>query len=304
LELDSGPRYVRGDMTRLQQGFWNLLRNAIKFTGPGGRIGIRCSNGSGRDSRIVGGDCRLNHSSEVCPETQNGGSLSRSVVVEVMDSGIGIEAEQIGRLFNAFEQAGRCVTKQFGGLGLGLSICKALVELHGGTISAMSPGKGQGATFRVELPVCSGELPSCEREGRKESADGQAGGLGELRDPVRLLLVEDHADTARVMANLLSGEGYAVQTAGDVASALELARQNRFDLIISDLGLPDGSGLDLMRAIRADGCAVRAIALSGYGMEEDVRKSREAGFLEHLTKPVDVERLAGTIRRVLGEGQK
>ena len=187
---------------------------------------------------------------------------------------------------------------------MGLSICKALVELHGGTISAMSPGKGQGATFRVELPVCSGELPSCEREGRKESADGQAGGLGELRDPVRLLLVEDHADTARVMANLLSGEGYAVQTAGDVASALELARRNRFDVIISDLGLPDGSGLDLMRAIRADGCAVRAIALSGYGMEEDVRKSREAGFLEHLTKPVDVERLAGTIRRVLGEGQR
>ena len=297
VDVDTGPHCIRGDPARLEQVFWNLLRNAIKFTPRGGSITMRCSNGSGYGSRIPGTDCSPVGSEGFCPDIPNTERDIRSAVVEVIDNGMGIEPEQIGRLFEAFEQGDPAVTRKFGGLGLGLAICKSLIEMHGGTIAAISSGRGLGATFRVELPVCSLQLAACEcaTGGARRQATPVA--IGRLRK-LQLLLVEDHADTARVMAQLLQKQGHTVKVAGGVAAALNLAQQHPFDVVISDLGLPDGSGHDLMRQLRANQCKAKGIALSGYGMEEDMRKSREAGFVEHLTKPVDIERLQAAIGRV------
>jgi PAS domain S-box-containing protein len=255
---------VDADAARLQQVFWNILKNAIKFTPKKGWIVARCWVEEGR------------------------------AVVEIRDSGIGIEAEALPRVFSAFEQAGRAITRQFGGLGLGLAISKALVEMHGGTIAARSAGKNRGATFTVELPVIGAEaseiLPAREQQEKPS----------EERPPRRrIMLVEDHADTARIMAHMLRQIGFEVRTVEDVSSALEQLAQEPCDLLISDLGLPDGSGLDLMKALRARGDTVPGIALSGYGQEEDVRRSHEAGFAEHVTKPVELDQLASAIAAVL-----
>jgi PAS domain S-box-containing protein len=257
----NGESYVvDADATRLQQVFWNLLRNAIKFTPRGGCVGVSCS-----------------------------GRAGGQVVVEVHDSGEGIEPDLLPHIFDAFEQAERSVRRQFGGLGLGLTISKALVELHGGRIEARSAGPGQGATFQVYLPVVSAEpaLPAA---------------ASTRRSPVRLriLLVEDHGDTAEMLGLLLGAEGHDVERVADVSAALDAVATRTFDLLISDLGLPDASGLDLMRELRRRGIVFPGIALSGYGQEQDVRQSREAGFSAHLTKPASRERLAETIARVAG----
>ena len=166
--------------------------------------------------------------------------MEKHVVVEVNDSGIGIEPEALSRIFNAFEQAERSITQQFGGLGLGLAISKALVEMHGGRIEAHSEGRGKGATFRVRLPLTA---PA----GRPRSARARRAPRHAVR-PLRILLVEDHGVTAKLMRMVLAADGHTVETAGDIATALELAGQHAFDLLLSDLGLPDGSGHDLMRA--------------------------------------------------------
>jgi CheY-like chemotaxis protein len=169
---------------------------------------------------------------------------------------------------------------------LGLAISKAIVDAHGGTLTVTSEGKGKGATFTVEL--VGAELPAETTFGTPgANSDGQKRAL-------RILLVEDHGDTARIMARKLSGAGHAVTTADTVAAALAEAESSVFDLVISDLGLPDGSGLDLMNRLRP----LPGIALTGYGMEEDVKKTREAGFIAHLTKPVDVGQLEATIEEV------
>jgi signal transduction histidine kinase len=251
------PHMVDADAGRLQQVFWNILKNAVKFTPRGGRVEMRAGREDG------------------------------SVAVEVNDSGLGMEPEALTRVFNAFEQAEISVTRQFGGLGLGLAISKALVEMHGGTITAASPGKGKGATFRVRLPLIAALAPV-------ERAPAPAAAAPQARC-VRVLLVEDHGDTARILARILRGAGHTVQTAGDVASALELAGNAEFDLLLSDMGLPDGSGMDLMKELRRRGNPLPGIALSGYGQEEDVRVSREAGFSQHLLKPVTAQRLLAIV---------
>jgi two-component system, chemotaxis family, CheB/CheR fusion protein len=258
--LEDGPYTVQADPARLQQVFWNLLRNAIKFTPHGGYVGIQghCSNGT--------------------------------VTIEVNDTGIGIEPDALPRLFNAFEQAERSITRQFGGLGLGLTISKALVEMHGGRIEAHSAGRGKGATFRVQLPLATAEPQPEARSAVTRTA----------RYGVRILMVEDHGDTAKIMRMLLRSEGYTVESAGDVATALQLASKGEFDLLISDLGLPDASGLDLIRELRRRGNKLPGIALSGYGQEEDIRRSQEAGFAAHLTKPTSPERLIEAIGAALG----
>ena len=189
----AAPYWVEADVPRLQQVFWNLLKNAIKFTPHGGCVGIRC---------------RPNE---------------KHVVVEVNDSGIGIEPEALSRIFNAFEQAERSITRQFGGLGLGLAISKALVEMHGGTIEAHSEGRDKGATFRVRLPLTA---PA----GRPEAPAPAAAPRRAVR-PLRILLVEDHGVTAKMMRMVLTADGHTVETAGDVATALELAGQQAFDLL-------------------------------------------------------------------------
>ncbi len=263
MDIPDGPYLVEADAARLQQVFWNLLKNAIKFTPEGGCVGIRC--------RRDGAD---------------------HILVEVNDSGVGIEPEALPLIFNAFEQGERSRTRLFGGLGLGLTISKAMVELHGGSIAASSPGKDQGATFLVRLPLLTAAARPRGRSDRRSEASAK---LPARR--LRILLVEDHGDTAWVMTRLLKAGGHEVEAAADVATALKRAEEGEFDLLLSDLGLPDGSGLDLMRGLRARGLPLPGIALSGYGQEQDIQQSREAGFIHHLTKPVAPDQLIELIRR-------
>jgi PAS domain S-box-containing protein len=265
-ELAAADHRLWADPPRLTQVLWNLLSNAVKFTPVGGTIAVRSWSEPG------------------------------SLVIQVADSGIGIDAAAMPHIFDAFEQGRIRSPRRTGGLGLGLAISKAITEMHGGTLTAASPGRGQGSTFTLCLP--------CDRA---------AAGIPDAREPeienpkskiqnLRILLVEDHPDTAEAMAELLSLNGHRVTTAGSVAEALATAAgaDGAFDFVISDLGLPDGSGLDLMRELSARH-GLRGIALSGYGMEDDIRQSLEAGFLKHLTKPVNLPVLQATLREVARE---
>ncbi|HSK79820.1 MAG TPA: ATP-binding protein [Thermoanaerobaculia bacterium] len=266
-DLAEGDHRVWGDASRLTQVLWNLLSNAVKFTPAEGTITVRSRREPGED----------------------GGWLR----IEIRDDGIGIEPDVLPRLFEGFEQGERSITRQFGGLGLGLAISKAIAEMHGGSLAAASEGRGRGATFTLKLPD-RGDLAVKEADHAAE-----AGGTDGAGRSLHLLLVEDHADTAEAMADLLRLLGHRVDVAGTVAAALDTAQGSAgdpFDLVVSDLGLPDGTGLDLMRELtRRHG--LRGIALSGYGMEEDIRKSREAGFARHLTKPVNLQALESAIRQ-------
>lgn len=246
--------HTRGDAIRLQQVFWNLLRNAVKFTPESGRIIVRTHTPA--DDRIG---------------------------IDIVDTGIGFDAAAAQKIFNAFEQGGRDITRQFGGLGLGLAISRSITEAHGGSIRATSEGPGRGARFSLELPIHPATRDEASPEPVAMRASTAANGL-------RILLVEDHKDTRLVLERVLQRNGHEVLTAGDARTALDIAGQRPFDLVISDLGLPDQSGLELMRSLR-DRFGLRGIAVSGYGMEEDVSKSHEAGFVHHLTKPVSVQRL-------------
>jgi len=258
LVLEAREHIVRGDGARLHQVFWNLLKNAIKFTPSGGEITVRVVNpASGR------------------------------IRVEVCDSGVGIEPGFIPSIFGAFVQGNRNAGGATSGLGLGMAISKTIVELHGGTIQAASEGVGKGATFTVELetensvPVPFSAAP--------EHIEAQA--------KHRLLVVEDHQPTLDVLARLLRKQGHTVDTAGSVGAALALAATHVFDLVISDIGLPDGNGVDLMIQLSRE-YGLRGIALSGYGMDEDFVRTRNAGFLAHLVKPIDFERLNRVIDQV------
>jgi signal transduction histidine kinase/ActR/RegA family two-component response regulator len=266
LDFAAAESWVWGDPARLEQVFWNLLSNAFKFSGPEGCIRVRTSNEPPGWLRI-----------------------------EVIDNGPGIAEEALSRIFNAFEQGGRHVGRRFGGLGLGLAISKSLVELHGGAIMARSEGPGTGATFSVELASVPAPLPDAPPEESSRS---------EPRCSLHVLLVEDHADTADALADLLRDRGHRVAVARTLADAREAVRtaqegedRDPLDLIVSDLGLPDGSGIDLMRELSAR-YGLRGIALSGYGMDEDVRRSLEAGFTLHLTKPVAPSALIAALHKV------
>ncbi len=252
LELQAEVSTVHADPGRLQQILWNLLKNAVKFTPTGGAIRVRTSS---RDDRHI--------------------------AIEIVDSGIGIEPAILPVLFDAFEQGGKHMTLRYGGLGLGLAISRALVEQHGGTLAAASEGRDKGSTFTVELPVVCGVTASGASAPQMASRAAR---------PMRILLVEDHPDTSRTMLRLLQTFGHVVMAADTIAAALALLRQERFDLVLSDIGLPDGTGHELMKAAR-EFSNVYAIALSGYGMDEDLRRSRDAGFSDHLTKPVSIAQL-------------
>jgi signal transduction histidine kinase len=255
-DLAASKVYLQADPARLQQIFWNLIKNAVKFTPNGGRLAIRTSNnGNGH------------------------------FAVEVEDSGCGIDPEMLPTIFHAFEQAGRT---QLGGLGLGLAISKALVEAHHGRIAAQSEGRNLGAKFTALFPTCETEVVP---ESTYTSPSVPE------RKSVRLLLVEDHEDTNRSLTRMLRRRGYDVHAASDVRSALEIAMKMHFDVLVSDIGLPDGNGHDLFRKLRADR-EIFGIALSGYGMEEDIRRSGEAGFAHHLVKPVDINKLDAIIQAV------
>lgn len=293
VHLDARHPVVRGDHTRLHQIVWNLLTNAIKFTPPEGTITLRTRNqgstvqGSGSVTDLAAPD-----SSPLNPEPLNPEPSRRppSLVIEVSDTGVGIPPDVLPRLFNAFEQGETRAARKQAGLGLGLAISRKLAEAHGGSISASSPGPGQGSTFTVTLPVS----PECPRTEPFGPTPPLTTGNPLLATPLRILLIEDHDPTLRVLARLLRTLGHHVTPANSVTSATAAAARDPFDLIISDLGLPDGSGLDVIRSLR-DRYAGRAIALTGYGMESDVAASRDAGFALHLTKPVDLHRLQSAL---------
>ena len=246
----------------------------------------------------------MNDSNGLGKPTRPGGFLR----VEVIDEGIGIEPQHLSRIFNAFEQGETSITQRFGGLGLGLAISKAMVQAHGGRLSVASAGLGKGATFTTDLAVCAapdasgGGQTAPAKPGAEPRAAQPAAKVGAVQGNGaghRVLLVDDHHDTCLGMRRLLDRRGYRVSIAHSVAEALAQARENAFDLLISDLGLPDGTGFDLMEELRRQG-GPPGIALSGYGMEGDVAKSREAGFSEHLIKPVSIDRLEAAMRQLLG----
>jgi PAS domain S-box-containing protein len=264
VDLNAEQHFVLGDAIRLQQVLWNLIKNAVKFTPEGGFITIHTFN-----------------------------TLDGRLKIKVTDTGIGIDPQRLPAIFEAFEQAERSITRQFGGLGLGLAIARTLTELHGGMLSAESKGAGEGATFLIDLPTTTERVRVVRQVPSRDA-------LGPTVRPLRVLLVEDHEDTARIMARLLRSSRHQVTLAHNVASALAKAGSQQFDLLISDIGLPDGTGYELLEKVQKT-ATVRAVALTGFGMEEDVEKSLKAGFVAHLTKPVNFQRLETILHQIAEE---
>jgi len=256
--LRAKHHFIWADPGRLQQILLNLVSNAVKFTPDGGSISIRSAN-DGDDHHVR---------------------------VEVADTGTGIEPQMMSRIFAAFEQASS--SRRLGGLGLGLSIAKSLVEMHEGSIRAASGGLNQGTCMTLELPTTA-EEPQKTSSNDPRLRDGKLNGF-------RILLVEDHGDTRIVMTRLLEGIGCRVVSVGTVHEAVEVAGQQDFDLLISDIGLPDGSGMDILSRIDRSK-PMHAIALSGFGQEDDLVRSRDAGFEAHLTKPINFRALRETVSR-------
>jgi PAS domain S-box-containing protein len=267
LGLAATESHVRADRARLLQILWNLIRNAAKFTPAGGALTIRTRN-----------------TDEPAPGASGGW-----LVVEFHDTGIGIEPGVLARIFAPFEQGPPDQRRRFGGLGLGLSISRSLTEAHGGRLTAESPGCDQGATFRLELPM----VPAPAPQPRALPASAVA---GKRSRSLKILLLEDNKDTLRYLALVLRKHGHEVRTAENLAAARAAAVAQEFDLLLSDIELPDGTGLELMREL-GGGRGVPGIAMSGFGSEEDIRLSRAAGFATHLTKPIDAGQLEDAIRR-------
>jgi CheY-like chemotaxis protein/two-component sensor histidine kinase len=249
VELPPPPVYLNADPTRLAQVVANLLNNACKFTEKGGRI------------RLIAG------------------SDGRQALIQVQDTGIGIAADQLSRIFEMFTQVDTSVERSRDGLGLGLTLVKSLVEMHGGTVEARSVGVGQGSEFVVRLPILAGthELPP--KVPLSEPP----------RTTRRVLVVDDNRDSAESLAILAQLAGHETRIAYDGFTAVEAAATFRPEVILLDIGLPDLNGFDTARRIREQpwGKNIVLLALTGWGQEEDRRKSKDAGFDHHMVKPVD-----------------
>jgi signal transduction histidine kinase len=261
LSLDLGPgnACISADPTRLQQIFWNLLSNAVKFTPPGGSIQVSS-----------------------CLESNT------SRVIRVTDSGIGIDPLILLKLFTAFEQGKQETTREFGGLGLGLVIAKALATYHGGTLEVFSEGVGRGATFTVTLP-CVEEQEILEVT---ESAELL---MKTISVPLRVMVVEDNPVSLLVLTRLIQKLGHSVGSAATVQAARALAESGNFDILLCDLGLPDGSGLDVIKFTKLRHPSIRSVAVTGFGREEDIQRSYEAGFDQHLIKPITLAQLQSVL---------
>jgi len=268
LEFASDPSaiaIVSGDAGRLQQVIWNLLANAIKFTAEGGRVGVF-----------------------IAPSNDH-------MEIRVVDTGQGLSPDFLPHVFERFRQADGTTTRSQSGLGLGLAIVRELVELHGGTVHAASPGLGGGATFTVRLPISPGEAQA-----------GQAAVLAERRfaastaspmprlprlDTLRVLVVDDDADGRALTSLVLAQAGASVQAVGSVREALQLLEEKGSDVLVSDIGLSDEDGFSLIQQIRQDeverGGFLPAVALTGFARAEDRARSMAAGFQAHVQKPVD-----------------
>lgn len=280
LRFDSPRSVVLSDAVRLQQVFWNVLKNAVKFTPENGAITVQTS---------------------LLPDSQE-------VAIEISDTGIGMEPREIERIFDAFSQGDHAASSgshRFGGVGLGLAISRMLVELHRGTIQAASAGREQGSTFRVTLPLLQSDYVPKPVSNHPFGAAGgpPAGVLSHHGLHGRILLVEDHAPTRSTLEHLLTRRHYEVVSAGTVAEARALAEKEHIDLVISDIGLPDGNAYDLMTELRAQR-GLHGIALTGYGMESDIARSHAAGFVVHLTKPLRVQSLDEALARLAESMQR
>jgi CheY-like chemotaxis protein len=253
---------VQGDATRLAQLVSNLLNNAAKYTEEGGRIGL-----------TVEAD-------------------GAQAVLRVRDTGVGIAPDQLPRIFELFTQVQGSVSHSEGGLGIGLTLVRSLVEMHGGSIMAFSEGLGRGSEFVVRLPLLRETPPPDTAAGRKPVATHQV-------SPRRILLVDDNKDSAESLALVFRLSGHDVRTAYDGPSALDTARANPPDVVLLDIGLPGMSGLEVARRLRQDlGLTdVLLVALTGYGQEEDRRRSQEAGCNAHLVKPVALDALQTLLAR-------
>ncbi|HXB60993.1 MAG TPA: response regulator [Candidatus Acidoferrales bacterium] len=263
LRLKAARHTVFADAVRLQQIFWNLLKNAVKFTPHGGQIIIETSSGEDK------------------------------IFVKISDTGIGMTPEELSAIFTAFSQGEHAAANghRFGGLGLGLSISQKLTELHSGKITASSLGRDKGSAFTVELPLASAADTVGDPATPKPPENVPSGGSAKS---LRILLVEDHEPTRTTLAGLLARRRYEVSAAATVAEARALAGTRSFDLLITDIGLPDGNGYDLMNELGKKN-NLRGIALTGYGMEHDVARSENAGFDAHLTKPVRIQSLEAAL---------
>lgn len=255
-DLAATRRQVRADPLRLQQVLWNILKNAVKFSPAGAVVQVRTIHQE---------------------DPQN------FLAIEISDSGIGIGPEMLERIFEPFVQESHDGSNRFGGLGLGLAITRRLVELQDGRVSAKSEGRGKGTTFRIELPLA--------KPGAAAQTPWEAPAGNRIPHPARrILLVEDHDETRVILKRLLELRGHTVFAASSAAEARVLVASSGCDFVISDIGLPDEDGYSLMAVIREQ-YGLTGIALSGYGMVEDVQRSAESGFFKHLVKPVRIQDL-------------
>jgi CheY-like chemotaxis protein len=257
--LKADKHHIWADPVRIKQVFWNLMNNAVKFTPTGGSIQINTWN----DER---------------------GRFE----FQIADTGVGIEAGRQHLLFKPFEQGDTAVSRQLGGLGLGLAISKHLVDLHDGSIRGQSQGRTQGATFTVSLQAVGEQVGRSGVTARHPHKPTKS---------LRILLVEDHGDTRRTLSRLLSYFGHDISVADCTRSALEIITSKKFDVVLSDIGLPDGTGYDVIASAKRKQ-TLKGVALTGYGTEADIKRGREAGFDFHLTKPVDFHELRSILNQV------
>jgi CheY-like chemotaxis protein len=264
LQLSGRPAHVTGDRTRLVQVISNILNNAAKYTAPGGRIVLAVTAGDGQ------------------------------VSVAVRDNGVGIAPEVLPYIFDLFTQAERTPDRSQGGLGIGLALVKSLVALHGGSVQARSEGLGQGSEFSISLP-CAARAPAAAGGG----GDGAAAGTVPDNGNLRVLVVDDNADAAQMLAALLEVQGHAVSVEYDARGALARARSERPDVLLLDIGLPDMDGYELARRLRAQPENANAIlvALTGYGQNQDRDEARQAGFDHYLVKPADLNEVNEVLAR-------
>jgi CheY-like chemotaxis protein len=276
VELDRGIGEVLADPVRLQQVMWNLLSNAVKFTPAGGSVQVLLGQERGE------------------------------VVLRVIDSGIGIDPEFLPHVFDRFRQQDASVTRRHGGLGLGLSIARQLVELHGGTIEADSLGAHAGSTFTMRLPLLRPQAPAAAPAPQTpaDAVPARPDALDDLSG-VKVLVVDDAVDTLDVLEQILKVSGAATLTASSANRALDLIRRERPDVIVSDIGMPDVDGFELMRSVRRraaeEGGATPSIALTAFTREDDRNRALQAGYTDYLAKPVDAGALVARIARLAGE---
>ncbi len=283
VRLDPAASGASCDRIRIQQVVWNMVSNAVKFTPKGGQVHVTLSR------------------------------EASSFQIQVSDTGQGISPDLLPHVFDRFRQGNSSMRRRFAGLGLGLSIVKYIVEAHGGTVEATSPGEGKGSTFTVRLPIRAVRMREESDEGETEDESGEDEPADSVysadrRPPVRLdgvhvLVVDDDADARRVLMMVLERAGAVVVTAGSAPAALEALAKARPDVLVSDLGMPDQDGFDLIRQLRDDGHAARdlpAVALTAFVQKDDAHLALLAGFQVHLPKPVDPHDLTSVIARLAG----